>query len=271
MKTVIICSLLDPAGTNIKERLLENFDFRESNEIYDQNPVYRIDPDISLVTSRQGIVFVDGRLDDEIRADRAVFISRHYAESGIPSLTAHFTGNFGSADFGGNPREISRYSPSLLKSYLQNLRSVSQGIASLYNITLEATHHGPTSLKPTAMFVELGSSISQWKDIKAAEEIAMALMETLHSTSFWERCGICVGGTHYSEKFNTFLFDSEFALGPVVPKYALEFLTPEITKQMIEKSDQPVRYALIDRKGLGKFKEKVYTILEDLGLEKIFV
>ena len=271
MKTVIVCSVEDSAGTNIKERLLESYSFEESDLAFDGSPVYKIEPDISLVTSRQFIIFVDNRLDEAFHAERTIFISRHYAESGIPSLTAHFTGNFEKAEFGGNPGEISKFSPSLLKNYLQNLRANSHEIKSTYNITLEATHHGPTSLNSTVLFVELGSTEKQWVDMQAASKISEALMRTLQNPKSSEKCAICIGGTHYSEKFNNFLFDSEFTLGPIVPKYALEFFSSEILGQILQKSDQPIRAVLINRKGLGKFKDSVLKILDSSGLEKIFV
>ncbi len=150
------------------------------------------------------------------------------------SLTAHFTGNFGKAEFGGNPNEIGRFSPGLLKAYMLNLRSISQEMTSTYNITLEATHHGPTALNSSVLFVELGLTEKEWKDIRGAEKIAEALMKTL--TSPFDSNGkiaVCIGGTHYSEKFNNSLFNSEFMLGPIIPKYGLENLNAAILQQIL--------------------------------------
>lgn len=269
MKTLIVCSLIDPAGTNIRERLLESNEATESGNYYDENPVYELGPDITIATSRKGIVFTDD-IDRFFRADRIIFVSRHYAESGMPSLTAHFTGNIGKADFGGNPGEIARFSPALLKNYLQNLKEVSADISTTYSITLEATHHGPTSLEEPVLFVELGSTPDQWRDTRGAEKISLALMSALKSDRSFEKCAICLGGTHYPSKFNDLEFDSDVALGPIIPKYALEFFTPAILKQVLEKSDQPIRFALLDKKGLGKFKNEIIKAVDELGLEKIF-
>ena len=33
-----------------------------------------------------------------------------------------------------------------------------------YEITIEATHHGPTSLKKPLLFIEIGSTEKQWAD-----------------------------------------------------------------------------------------------------------
>ncbi len=228
-------------------------------------------PEIYLVTSRQFIVNVDNKLDDFLGAERSVFISRHYAESGIPSLTAHFTGNIGKADFGGNPGEIARFSPGLLKNYMVNLCANTNEISATYNITLEAMHHGPTSLNSTVLFVELGSSDKQWDDMLAASKIAETIMSALRNPKSYDKCAVCIGGTHYSEKFNNSLFDSDYALGPIIPKYALQYFTSDILEQILRKSDQPFRYALIDKKGLGKFKDAALRILDSSGLEKIYV
>jgi D-aminoacyl-tRNA deacylase len=271
LKTVVVCSVQDSAGTNIRERLFESRSFEESDLVFDGSPIYVREPEIYLVTSRQFIIYVDEKLDRELRPGRSVFISRHFAESGIPSLTAHFTGNFGKADFGGNPGEVGRFSPSLLKSYMQNLRSESKDLTGKYNITLEATHHGPTALNSAVLFVELGSSDKQWDDMTAASDIAEALMSTLENPKSFNKCAVCLGGTHYSEKFNSYLLDSELALGPIIPKYALEYFTPEILQQILQNSDQPIKNALIDKKGLGKFKDATLEILDSFGLEKIFV
>ncbi len=270
MKTILVCSLNDRAGTNIRERLLEQYSFREADFYFDGSPTYVIGTELILISSRRDIVYVDN-LDDQFHDCRFVFISRHRAESGIPSLTAHFTGNFGAAEFGGNPSEIARFSPSLLKNYLVALNSLRSEIDPIYNLTLEATHHGPTSLKSPVMFVELGSTETQWIDMKSASVISRALMATIDSKKTYSKCAIGIGGTHYPEKLNKLIFDSDFALGPIIPKYALSHFTPKLLEQILEKSDQKIETSLVDAKGLGKFKETVLKILNDFGLEKVLV
>ena len=42
MNTAIITSQKDTAGTNIKQQLLELFDFKKTNENFDDNPVYEL-------------------------------------------------------------------------------------------------------------------------------------------------------------------------------------------------------------------------------------
>lgn len=237
------------------------------DDLFDGCPIYACD-NTFLASSRKEIVFVEG-LDEKFDACNYIFVSRHRAESGIPSLTAHFTGNFGQATFGGNSREIARYSPARLKNYMRELYSLRSTIPESYKLTIEATHHGPTDLRWPILFVELGSSESQWIDIKSAERIATALMTSLRSNVEYRKCAIGVGGTHYPEKFNKFLLDTEIGLGPVVPKYALEHLDKDLLSQMLSKSDMKIESAIVDRKGLGEHKERVLRLLNSSGLEVI--
>jgi len=270
MKTIIVCSLNDRAGTNIRERLLENYSFKEAEFYFDENPVYCLGPELVLVSSVQDIVNVDN-LSQQFQDCKFIFISRHVAESGIPSLTAHLAGNFGPAVFGGEPGEIANYSPSLLKNYLIELNSFRSDLDPAYNLTLEATHHGPTSLNSPVIFVELGSTEIQWIDLKASAVISHAIVRTIRSNRSFSKIAIGIGGTHYPEKLNRLEFNSDYALGPIIPKYALEHFSQELLEQILEKSDQKIETALVDAKGLGKFKENVFETLEDSGLEKVLI
>jgi D-aminoacyl-tRNA deacylase len=265
---LIINSQRDPAGTNILQRIIENYEFRKTELSFDSNPVYSYQ-NIFLASSRKEIVNVGSELDESFGSAsfHYIFISKHRAESQIPSLTAHFTGNFGSNDFGGNPREISKYSPSMLKHYLQTLNSMKNEIAKQYNLTLEATHHGPTSLRRPSMFVELGSLPEQWKDEKVAKCIAKALMTSLKTEERYDRCAIALGGTHYPEKFNRLILETEIALGVVVPKYALESLDGQMLSQIIQKSEEKITIAALDNKGLGKHKNRILELLDPYELE----
>lgn len=270
LKTVIVSSLNDHAGTNIRERLIENFSFKETGDFFDGSPVYSLSNDLVLVSSRKDIIFVDD-LDALFAGARYAFISKHYAESGIPSLTAHFTGNFGPATFGGNPKEIARYSPAFLKNYLLALSDRRKQIRAEYGITLEATHHGPTNLKGSVLFVELGSTETQWVDMETAGVIAQSLMGAIESTKTYEKCALGIGGTHYPQKLTKLEIESEIAVGPAVPKHVLEYFNRDILNQILKKSDQQVNIALVDQKGLGKYKRQVLDLLDEFSLEKISI
>src|SRR5687767_11026915 len=98
-------------------------------------------------------------------ADVFIFLSKHRSDSSIPTLTCHFTGNF-SADnsYGGNPRQIAISYPSLQKGYLKAITAAAKQKVPEYEVIIEATHHGPTSLTKPVSFVEMGPSEKQWPD-----------------------------------------------------------------------------------------------------------
>ena len=119
------------------------------------------------------------------------------------------------------------------------------------------------------LFVELGTSEKQWEDVATARHIARALISALRLAKEYEKCAIGIGGTHYPEKLNKVILDSEIAIGPIIPKHSLEYFSKDILEQMVSKSDQNVNAVLVDNKGLGKHKELVMKVLENSSLEKI--
>jgi D-aminoacyl-tRNA deacylase len=202
-------------------------------------------------------------------ADVFIFLSKHKSHSSIPTLTCHFTGNF-SADnsYGGNPRQIAISYPSLQKAYLKAITAAARKKVSEYEVIIEATHHGPTSLNKPVLFVELGSSEKQWADENAAAVICDTLLDILHKG--FEHCqnvGIALGGTHYPKKFNKLLLESKFGLAAVASKHNLEAIDDAMLKQMVEKSVEKVTHIVLDNKGLGREKDRILKIVEKTPLE----
>jgi len=222
-----------------------------------------------LLTTFENEVVRPPPLDEYFNPQAYVFLSRHSAESGLPALTAHTAGNFSSeSEHGGVGRELSRVSPSLLKNYIISLGKRSRRVPE-YQVTIEATHHGPTSLVKPVLFVEIGASEKNWNDKTAARVVADALVESLVDGPSWEKAAFGFGGTHYPEKFNRFLQESDTALSFVVPKYSLEFVDEAMIGQMFQKTTVPVKYALVDWKGLGTHKARILGLLQQFGLEVI--
>jgi D-aminoacyl-tRNA deacylase len=260
---VIVSSSEDIASINIAKMLIEKFDFKEGDERFDGSSVFMKD-DLKLIRVKKDLIFAD-YLD--FQTDAYIFISRHKSESELPCLTAHFTGNFSNDNsYGGKPRELAYTCPSLYKEYIRQLWLLRES-TSEYQVVIETTHHGPTSLTKPLMFVEIGSTEKEWKDTQAAEIVAKALINTINTMPRYDKIGIGFGGTHYSEEFTKFLIDSEFALGAIVPKYALQFVNEQILSQMIEKCSQKVDYAVLDWKGLGKDKARMVKLVERANLK----
>lgn len=206
---------------------------------------------------------------DELYPDTCsfIFLSKHKSDSQIPTLTCHCTGNFADNPYGGNPREVAVSYPSLQKEYLKAITAARKRVPA-YDVVIEASHHGPTSLKKPVLFVELGSSEKQWGDRNAAEVMCDTLLGLLdRGIERCKRVGIALGGTHYPSKFNKLLLDSEFGLAAVAPKHNLEAMDEQLLEQMIEKSVEKVTHIVVDSKGLGSQKDRIMKMAEKTGLE----
>lgn len=263
----MVTSTKDQASTNIARGLVADHGFESTNIMLLGNPVFQRDS-LLLATIDTEIVSPPD-LDAYFNPSAYVFLSRHRAESGIPSLTVHTTGNFTSEEYlGGRPREIGWINPDLQKNYMIALNRRKNQLEG-YQITIEATHHGPTSLRRPVLFVELGSSEKNWGDEHAGKMIGDALMEAIAERKTWEKVAIAFGGTHYPEKLNKLLVDSEFALSAVVAKYYLEGVDDAMFGQIIQKTTRFPRYAAMDWKGMGKDKERIVELVTRFALEII--
>ncbi|HLQ03556.1 MAG TPA: D-aminoacyl-tRNA deacylase [Nitrososphaerales archaeon] len=265
---VLISSARDPASMNLAREMIENQGFASTRIAFRGRAVYQKDS-LLLVTIDEEIIRPPN-LDDFFNPQAYIFLSKHRAQSGVPSLTAHTTGNFGEAELGGNPREIARVNPDLLKNYLISLAKNGQAVSG-YQVTAEATHHGPTSLNKPVLFVELGSEEKNWSDRDAAKAVDSALLQSLREARSWDKVAVGFGGTHYPEKFNKLLLEDEFAFAAIVPKYALQEVDSALFGQILQKSTKLPRYALLDWKGLGPEKDKIVGLVGQYGLEAVRV
>ncbi len=267
--TVLVSTVSDLASRTLAGALMGEQGFSSTGVELFGRPVYQ--KDSVLLVFFEGMIVFPPDLDQYFNPQAYIFLSRHYAESGIPSLTAHTTGNFTSeSKFGGKGKELGRSDPGLLKNYMRAL-SKRKGRLGDYEVTLEATHHGPTSLKKPVLFVELGSSEKYWGDVEAASVVAEALMESLREKEIWSKTGIGFGGTHYPEKLTRMLVEDDMAISYCVPKHALGEVDEAMMGQLLQRSSSPVRYAVLDWKGLGAHKERITGLVSKFGLETVRV
>ena len=266
---VFIASTGDKAGRNLTRSLISQLGFVEGPDEFRNNRIWKSDG-LSLVIVDEEIITVEG-LDSSFSPLSYIFLSKHRSQQDVPALTAHFTGNFSEDDsHGGKPGELAFTYPSLHKEYISRLWRVRDRVPG-YQITIEPTHHGPTSNTKPVLFVELGSTDLEWGSRGPAEIICEVLRDTLREFKRAPKIAVAFGGTHYSEKFTNLLITSDIALGAVAPKYSLPHVDERILTQMIEKSVEKVRYAVLDWKGLGRDKERVVRLIEGTDLEIVKV
>ena len=137
-----------------------------------------------------------------------------------------------------------------------------------FQIILEATHHGPTSLAVPSVFVEVGTTLDQWNDTLLCARVADAVMETYRREMPKVPRAICFGGTHYPEKFTKMVLQGEYALGTIVPKHSLEYIDESMFSHIL-KSNPDTSTVLLDSGGLGKFKTDIISMAEASNLEVV--
>ncbi|MCV0401242.1 MAG: D-aminoacyl-tRNA deacylase [Nitrosopumilus sp.] len=206
-------------------------------------------------------------LEEKYDYDGFIFLSKHAAESGVLALTCHSTGNFSDAKFGGNNKQVAIPHPDFQKSYLQTLKKNQEQFPE-FQITIEATHHGPTALNKPCIFVEIGTTEKQWTDVSLCNSVAKLVHQVLSGEIPKNPVAICFGGTHYPSKFTKQLLEGKYALGTVTPKHALDDLDEELFSHIMSQNSM-AKFALLDWAGLGPNKQKVLDFLEQTKLEVI--
>ncbi|MFW9994636.1 MAG: D-aminoacyl-tRNA deacylase [Candidatus Odinarchaeota archaeon] len=257
-EVVLLVSRKDIAGMNMLEFLDPGLKSRV--KIFEKDSVYSEDELIQHATS----------------GTSCIFLSRHRAQSLRPSFTVHPVGNFGEAMVGGKTGTLSPCNAFTLKRLLMNInRLVSSGEYTLaydYEVSIEATHHGP--LSPVALaFIEVGSSETQWQEQEACRLIAGAVNLFFKERSITEdnwTPAIAFGSNHYSSKFSSMVLETETALGHVCAKYAIPDLNEELVRQMVEKTIPRPVVAFFDKKSV-KRKQEIRNWLAECGIEVIQV
>nr|XP_010929066.1 D-aminoacyl-tRNA deacylase isoform X2 [Elaeis guineensis] len=158
-----------------------------------------------------------------------IFLSRHTAVSNRPALTVHPIGvpHLREDEIppqGGRPGWASLPNPRI-GPWLRLLQKIahSKGLVPEFEVTLEATHHGPIVHTPT-MFLEIGSTEEYWGRQDAAQAMALLL---------WEGFGL--GGGDGVGEWNG---KDGVWVGHLLSGYALPMEDPK--QQNIKSSDQTV-------------------------------
>lgn len=265
---VLVTSQKDPASQTIRDVLIEDYGFSPNSESFEGNPILEYQNSAILITTERDMIYCE-HLEDNFKADAFIFCSRHRAESGRPALLVHSTGNLGDeALFGGNPREVSVSAPSLVSTALKKLYSErDERNLQDFDVTLEVTHHGPTTMNTPLVFIELGSTEEYWVHKDGARAVSAAIVDCINEP-LETPAVIGFGGTHYASKFNKLVLEKEYKIGHIAPKYALNDMTLDIVKQMKQRTSGSVTKAIVDWKGMNADnKEHLFPLLEEAGLE----
>ena len=197
-----------------------------------------------------------------------IFASKHVSATNTPAMTVHATGNFTTdATFGGKPTEVSYVDPSRIQQALQKLREVLAKSGVQIDLTMEATHHGPTSFPVPVCFIEIGSEPKEWTNPILGEMAADGIMAAAIANHGKGSAVVGFGGTHYSAKFTRLNLEGRYQIGHVVPRHALEpGVSESLVRDTLQKTLSPKVTALVDWKGIsGEDRRRLVANLEDWG------
>ncbi|MBD3405136.1 MAG: hypothetical protein GF411_03250 [Candidatus Lokiarchaeota archaeon] len=265
---VLVTSVKDLASQNIKRILIDEYGFSSEGNTFEGHEIYTHDSDSILITSERDLIQCD-HLEAHFDAEVFIFCSRHRSESGKPALLVHSTGNYlAENSFGGNPFELSISTASLVSTAFKRLFSErTYRNLTEFDVSLEVSHHGPTSMKTPLLFIELGSNEEYWSHIEGAEAVAAAVFDCL-TVSMKQNASITFGGNHYASKFNRLVLEENIHISHMAPKYVLDEISPEMVAQMISKTYEPVKQAIIDWKGTtSSQRERILPMIEDLEID----
>jgi D-aminoacyl-tRNA deacylase len=298
MKYVLLASSKDKASCTMRDYLMEHEGFTILTSSYSHEFRRNYKDKLNQITPESSIgyeVFKSKKYEnidllsldhelvslpnlDELVSERSllIFLSKHASKSKLPALTSHFTGNFSSSNsLGGSPFELGIAYPTFQKEYMKNLVGMKSDLQQ-YDLTIEATHHGPTSSTNPIMFVEIGSSDEEWENRLTASLVCKCLLQTIEQKSKYQakktsKIAIGLGGNHYSEKFNKLIISSDVAFASIASKHNLRFIDKNMLNQMRGKSIEQVTDIYFDKKSLGSEKHRLISISEDECLTINFV
>jgi D-aminoacyl-tRNA deacylase len=232
---LVVRSTADAASVNIVESLLRLGEWEEAGS-FEGAPVFRMG-DSSVVTIPVHHLYYDD-IDDNVekalgeRPSLVIFASRHKSASNLRTLTVHPIGNYGKAEMGGRDQTLVPAAPREMTTAFKELVKRAGGLK--YQISLEATHHGPHLRTPT-FYIERGSDEAAWREPEPARVIADSIFEVLTGKISEDPIAVGVGGGHYVPRITDVAREKKIAFGHMLPSYALEQgWSPETLRLMLD-------------------------------------
>ncbi len=260
---VLVESGQDPSSKSISAYIIDHYPFQHSTikEIltYDGYALYRSEERHLNMNGFEEVLAELG-----MKASTIIFLSKHSSQAKIKSLTVHAMGNIGEALLGGFPSQVSMSDPGNMSSALRIMR---KNPVEGFNITFEATHHGPL-IKVPSFFIEIGTEKEDWENRSALETVSKAVM---NCSDDGKGGFIGIGGGHYSPKITEYAVSSGINVGHILSKHTHEFLTVDLLKQCMDRT-KGFRGFLVDWKGTrGPIREMVRNIASEGSYELISI
>jgi len=279
----LVVSRADDASVAIGEALTSLVEWDEcedtSRSDADGGGTYLQHGDFELRTFDEWHLELDGVADAFSDSPAFVaFLSRHAGETG-PLLTAHFTGNFGPAEYGGDPGVLARACPNVQRAVVD---AFDRHVPERYEVGIECTHHGPSHVGAPSLFVELGSSEAEWTDPEGARAVARSVLElsgvrpdapptpevdgsTTATDAGADRTRHVVGfgGGHYVPQFERIIRETDWRVGHVAADWGLSSMgSPDANADLVAaafEQSAATRALVVDD------DPELAAVVEDLG------
>ncbi|KAK4772022.1 hypothetical protein SAY86_013797 [Trapa natans] len=249
MVTLVVATTTDPASINPAAALLAMPGWNpgpsfEGIRSFENQHVRLLQHDKGIVEEDHLDLRWRDKTGEEV--DELVFLSKHTAVSNRPAITVHPIGVPHLRDDevppqGGKPGWAALPDPRI-GPWLRLLKKLaeSHNLIPEFEITLEGTHHGPVTNKPT-MFVEIGSTEEYWKRLDAAQVVCLLIWEGLGlggsaAVGNWSRESdkkkvlLGIGGGHYAPRHMDIVMKDGVWVGHLLSGYSLPMDDPGKSK-----------------------------------------
>ncbi|KAG0619260.1 hypothetical protein M758_4G126700 [Ceratodon purpureus] len=242
MVSLLVATKADPASIGPASALLSLCSSWTRGPEVDHNPTYRTG-NVRMIQLPDKMVyedFLEERWESQTgeKVSEIIFMSRHTAVSNRPALTVHPIGiphllKHETAPAGGRPGRASPPNPRI-GPWFRLLKSAAAAnkLVPEFEVTLEATHHGPWTESP-AMFVEIGSTEDYWGREDAAATVASVFLKGLgldggQAAGSWseekhrgEKVLLGLGGGHYAPRHTDIVQKEGVWVGHLLSGYSL--------------------------------------------------
>lgn len=242
MATLILCSESDDASVNLRDSLLRASDWGKEEIFPHGRVVKHLICDVHILSIKKIHVqadSIDMIHENEVSCEvnEVLVLSRHVSSTETPAITLHAIGLPGiyppgmPGKSGGINGQLVPPSPRFASLYREMLKDAREKkLDEYFDLTLEATHHGPVLNSPT-LYIEIGSTYSDWSREDALNLWARVLCKVLGLNGSiplgnWRGEGdvmIGLGGGHYAPRHKAVVEKGNIWLGHILAGYSLDF------------------------------------------------
>ncbi len=240
--TLLLSSTKDIASMNILSEVLKIEGWGEERDFPHGLVTIHEEFEVQILLIDNLHILADG-IDKEHRestgfpVNEVLVLSKHASASEVPALTLHAIGVPGETPHGERGRSGGVKGKAVPPStkfgdMFRTMRKIAieASLDKEYDITLEATHHGPLLDSPT-LYLEIGSDEERWTDSRAARVWAQAISICLGMSEDaqqreWPGEGdvmIGLGGGHYAPRHKAIISETEVWVGHILANYAIVF------------------------------------------------